>query len=100
MYEETKSPLRNKVSTLVTILVLFFSARNTVQGQEIVKITGKDGKKTYANTEETYQLVDNLNFSSQTAKIQTTTVDNQPSQKIDNLIDHISGQHGVDPELV
>jgi len=85
---------------LLTILVLFFSARNTVQGQEIVKITGKDGKKTYANTEETYQLVDNLNFSSQTAKIQNTTVDNQPSQKIDNLIDHISGQHGVDPELV
>jgi len=92
--------LKYRVRGLVTMIILSFSAKNVVEGQEIVKVTGKVGKKTYANTEETYQLVDNLNFSSQTAKIQTTTVDNQPSQKIDNLIDHISGQHGVDPELV
>jgi soluble lytic murein transglycosylase-like protein len=81
------------------MMILSFSAKNVVEGQEIVKVTGKDGKKIYANTEEVYQLVNNAN-PSETVKIQTTPADNRASQEIDNLIDHISGQHGVDPELV
>lgn len=92
--------MANKASGWVTILILFFLLTNTVQGQEIVKVTGKDGKKIYANTEEIYQLVNNLNFSSETTQFQTTPIDNQPFQKIDSLIDHISEQHGVDPDLV
>ncbi|PYV83294.1 MAG: lytic transglycosylase [Acidobacteria bacterium] len=84
---------------MVTMIILSFSAKNVVEGQEIVKVTGKDGKKIYANTEEVYQLVDNANPSA-TVKIQTTPGDKRASQEIDNLIDHISGQHGVDPELV
>lgn len=87
------------VRGLVTMMILSFSAKNVVEGQEIVKVTGKDGKKIYANTEEVYQLVNNAN-PSETVKIQTTPADNRASQEIDNLIDHISGQHGVDPELV
>src|SRR5437867_3253422 len=81
------------------MIILSFSAKNVVEGQEIVKVTGKDGKKIYANTEEVYQLVNNAN-PSETVKIQTTPANNRASQEIDNLIDHISGQHGVDPELV
>src|SRR5437867_2302423 len=81
------------------MIILSFSAKNVVEGQEIVKVTGKDGKKIYANTEEVYQLVNNAN-PSETVKIRTTPADNRASQEIDNLIDHISGQHGVDPELV
>jgi len=91
--------LKYRVRGLVTLIILSFSAKNVVEGQEIVKVTGKDGKKIYANTEEVYQLVDNANPSA-TVKIQTTPGDKRASQEIDNLIDHISGQHGVDPELV
>jgi len=81
------------------MIILSFSAKNVVEGQEIVKVTGKDGKKIYANTEEVYQLVNNTDPSA-TVKFQTTPADKGASQEIDNLIDHISGQHGVDPELV
>ena len=91
--------MKYRVRGLVTMIILSFSAKNVVEGQEIVKVTGKDGKKIYANTEEVYQLVDNANPSA-TVKIQTTPGDKRASQEIDNLIDHISGQHGVDPELV
>ena len=93
--------MASKVRGLVIILMLVFAGKNTIEAQEIDRVTGKDGKKIYANTEEVYQLVDNLSFSPETnSRTQTIFIDNQTSQKIDNLIHQISEQHGVDPELV
>ena len=78
-----------------SILVLSFGR---LQAQDIISLTTKDGRVIYANTEQTGSLPDDVISSTEVAKVQKLSV--PAGQKIDVLIDHISEQQGVDPELV
>ena len=68
--------------------------------QEIVRFNGPDGKRTYSNTESSYQLPGNAVSTPEVIRTVGIAMEMQASQKMETLIQQVSEKHGVDPELV
>jgi soluble lytic murein transglycosylase-like protein len=82
---------------LISLITVF--AGGSVQAQEIVSLSSTDGRIIYANTEDLPSTA-NPPATAGVRKPQNAVTNPQATQAIDGLIDRISEQHGVDPELV
>ena len=88
-----------KMALAISTALLIFSTTNFVLAQEIVKVLTPQGRRMYSNTEEVYRLLPKTSEK----KVRFSLFlkdDGQPSPKLRELIQRISEQHGVDPELV
>lgn len=85
-----------RFTLLFDILVL--TTTGILQAQDLITLTAKDGRVIYANTEQAGSLADEVISNTEAPRVQKTGI--PVSQKIDVLIDHISEQQGVDPDLV
>jgi len=71
------------------------------QAQEIVTLTSKDGRVIYANTEDLSAATDNPPLlAAGVRKAQKPVAEAPAAEAIDGMIDRISEQQGVDPDLV
>jgi soluble lytic murein transglycosylase-like protein len=84
---------------LISVAVLFVG--QSLQAQEIVTLTSKEGRIIYANTEDFAPSGDNLPVSmGDTKRAAKPVLGESAVEAIDGMIDSISEQQGVDPELV
>ena len=83
----------------ISAALLIFSTTGFVFGQEIVKVLTPHGRRMYSNTEEVYRLLPNTAVKKISFSLYVKD-DSQPSPRLRELIQKISEQHGVDPELV
>jgi len=94
----TRSALQFCLQVTIFLPVVLILAGRTLQAQEIVSLVSRDGRVIYANTDESFLPALDVSSTSEVVKARKP---NTPSgQVIDLLIDRISEQHGVDPELV
>jgi soluble lytic murein transglycosylase-like protein len=102
MVKFTKGVLGSMDSRLLGVIFLAAPfAGQSLEAQEIVTLTSKDGRIVYANTEEVSASADNLPLSMiGTKKVQKIPSEAPAAEVIDGMIDRISEQQGVDPELV
>jgi soluble lytic murein transglycosylase-like protein len=96
--KRVKGSLNGWLLGLIPIAILFMGG--SFQAQEIVTLTSKDGGIIYANTEEPSPSADNPLATAGVKKAHKTGTDAPAAEAIDGMIDHISEQQGVDPELV
>jgi len=88
-----------KMALAISAALLIFSTTGFVFGQEIVKVLTPHGRRMYSNTEEVYRLLPNTAVKKISFSLYVKD-DSQPSPRLRELIQKISEQHGVDPELV
>src|SRR5438093_1395163 len=96
--KRVKGLLNGWLLGLIPLAVVFMGG--SFQAQEIVTLTSKDGRIIYANTEEPSPSANNALATAGVRKAQKTDPDAPAAEAIDGMIDHISEQQGVDPELV
>jgi soluble lytic murein transglycosylase-like protein len=88
-----------RMALAISTALLIFSTTSFVLAQDIVKVLTPQGRRMYSNTEEVYRLLPKTSEK----KVRFSLFlkdDGQPSPKLRELIQKISEQHGVDPELV
>ena len=71
-----------------------------LQAGDIVKFTSSDGICIFSNTDEIYQSVNTSSPQPAVYPAPTAGKNNYGPQKIRNMIDRISNNHGLDPILV
>jgi soluble lytic murein transglycosylase-like protein len=89
-----------RIERAVSSVLLFFSTTVTLPAQEIVKVLTSQGKTMYSNTEEVYRFVPTTKAKKTNSPLPIRKDDNEPSPQLKQLIQKISIQHGIDPELV
>jgi soluble lytic murein transglycosylase-like protein len=96
--KRVKGFLHGRLIGLTPLAVLLIG--EPFHAQEIVTLTSKDGRIIYANTEDPAPSADNPIATAGIGKTQKTLADAPAAEAIDGMIDRISEQQGVDPELV
>ena len=84
----------------ISSLLLIFSTSGVILGQEIIKVQTPQGRRMYSNTEEVYRLLPKNIVKKPIPLLFTTKDDSEPSPRLKELIQKVSEQQGVDPELV
>ena len=89
--------------TMLPGLGIFFFSLGThplLQAGNIVKFTSSDGICIFSNTDEIYRSVNTSSPQPAVYPVPTVGKKNQGPQKIMDMIDRISNNHGLDPILI